>query len=350
MTQQTQQSVRRRQTPAQHRRGAMMVFVAVLMIAFLATVVFSIDLAHMHLTRTQLRSATDAAAKAAAQELSATQSRADARRQAKAIASQNLVAGKPLLLNNADIKFGRSVADPQSGKFIFQTSGTPINSIQILGDRSSGSASGSVKLLFGGIFGVEDFQPQQEATATFLERDVVLVVDRSGSMFGQKATDLKNAINIFVNTLSGTPVEEVVGLASYSSSATADVALTTSLGQITTAMNSMRFSGSTSISAGMSVGGAILSGGRNTDFVERTMIVMTDGIHNAGRDPQTDAQILATQGVFIHTITFGAGADITRMKRIATTGRGKHFHADNGAQLIAIYREIALTLSTLITK
>lgn len=343
-------SLTTRQLPPQRRRGAMMVFVAVLMIAFLATVVFSIDLAHMHLTRTQLRSATDAAAKAAAQELSATQDRGAARQRAKEIARLNLVAGQPLVLQNKDIDFGRSDADASSGKFVFSQSGSPINSIRILGDRSRGSASGSVKLLFGGVFGVEDFQPQQEATATFLERDVILVVDRSGSMAGQKANDLKNAIRIFVDTLNGTPVEEVVGLASYSSSATADVALTTSLGSITNAMNSMRFSGATSISAGMSAGARVLSGGRNTDFVERTMIVMTDGIHNSGRDPQIDAQILANQGVFIHTITFGAGADIARMKRIAVTGRGKHFHAANGAQLIQIYREIALTLSTLITK
>jgi hypothetical protein len=59
---------------------------------------------------------------------------------------------------------------------------------------------------------------------------------------------------------------------------------------------------------------------------------------------------LADAGVQIHTITFGSDADKARMKEVAEIGGGRHFHADNGLELEAVYREIALTLSTIMTQ
>ena len=328
----------------------MLIFIAMLMVMFMITVVFSIDLAQMHLTRAQLRSATDAAAKAAAQTLSTTQSRADARNSAKNIAAQNLVAGKPMLLDDADIQFGQSLEDPATGKFVFSTSGTPINSVVVTGDRTRGSRTGSVKLFFGGLSGVTDFEPKQTATATYLERDIVLVVDRSGSMAGQKVSDLQAAIETFVVTLNETPVRENVGLASYAGDATRDVELTNDLSEIVAGLLSLQVSGATSISRGMAAGADVLTAGRSSEFVERTMIVMTDGQHNVGGEPRDEAVRLAGQNVVIHAITFGDGADQARMRDIAGIGNGKFFHASSGADLASIYREIALTLKTVITK
>lgn len=326
-----------------------MVFVAVMMIAMLMTTVLSIDLAYMHLTRTELRTATDAAAKATALELSISQKKSKARKKGTQIASLNKVAGKPLVVRSKDIQFGRSELQ-RSGKFAFSTKGNPINSVQILGDRTSRSADGGVGLFFGKFSGVEEFEPTQSATATYMERDIVLVVDRSGSMKGRKAKDLADAIKIFVRTLGDTPIEESVGLASYSEEASRDVRLTTRLDSINKAIKDMRFRGATSISAGMDSGEQILSRGRERDFVEYTMIVMTDGQHNRGREPSVSAGIIAAKGVTIHTITFGDGADIARMQTVATIGGGRHHHAADGKQLKKIYRDIALTLSTMMTK
>jgi Mg-chelatase subunit ChlD len=205
-------------------------------------------------------------------------------------------------------------------------------------------------MIFGNIFGVKFFEPQMNSTATYIERDVVLVIDRSGSMTGQKFADLTDAINVFVQTLLSTPVQEQVGLASYSSTATVDVPLTTDLNQLNARLATLRTSGFTSISAGMEAGKTIIDNSRAPEFVERTMIVMTDGLHNRGPEPRGVARVLAGDGVRIHTITFGNDADQTRMQEIATIGSGRHFHAVDGNQLRAIYREIALTLSTMITE
>jgi len=85
------------------RRGAIVVLAALMMIVFLASVAFSVDVSYMQLTKAKLRSATDAAARAAGEALSRAQNLDDARQAAKDIAHANRVAGEPLLLD----EFGR---------------------------------------------------------------------------------------------------------------------------------------------------------------------------------------------------------------------------------------------------
>ena len=51
---------------AQDRRGAAHVLIAVMILAFLVSGAMAVDFAYMQLIRTELRSATDAAAKAGA--------------------------------------------------------------------------------------------------------------------------------------------------------------------------------------------------------------------------------------------------------------------------------------------
>lgn len=332
------------------RRAAMLVLVAAMMVLFMVFVAFAIDIAHMYLAKTELRTATDAAAKAAAQELSRAQDINAAIRVGSQVAAANRVNNLPLGLADSDFAFGRSVEDAASGRFEFRGATIPINSVQVRGQRTVASQGGAIPLFFGQMFGVPLFEPKATATATYVDRDVVLVVDRSGSMAGTKFAELRTAIAVFVNTLSETPVEEFVGLASYSDTATADVSLTQNLRLIGDAFRSMPVAGFTSISRGMDAGEVVLRTGRSRNFVERTMIVMTDGNHNRGPEPRTSASRLAADGVVIHTITFGADADLVRMREVAQIGKGRHFHADNGLELQRIYREIALSLSTMITQ
>jgi uncharacterized protein YegL len=334
---------------ARSRRGAMMVVIAIMLIGFMIAVAFSVDIAQMHLTRAELRSATDAASKAAAQTLSITMDTNAAIARGQAIAAQNTVNGDPLLLDPTDFSFGRSAEQP-SGKFEFVAAATPRNSVAVNGRRTFGSPSGPVPLFFGNIFGVQFFEPTSTATATYIERDILLVVDRSGSMRGQKFADLVNAIGTFTATLGQTPVDEQVGLASYNDQATEDVNLTDNLGLITSTMAALPVGGFTSISRGMQAGKNIMDASPRGDFVERTFIVMTDGRHNRGPEPRDVAIDLAAEGVTIHTITFGANADIPRMEEVAAIGGGRHFHALTGPELEEVYREIALTLSTMMTK
>jgi hypothetical protein len=131
----------------------------------------------MQLVRTELRTATDAAARAGAKELSISQNISRARAAAVDAARRNEVAGRGLILSREDIEFGSSEQDNSAARFLFDPDGDPINAIRITGRREEGSAAGPVALFFGRLMGVRHFEPVQTATSTILDRAGSLGVD-----------------------------------------------------------------------------------------------------------------------------------------------------------------------------
>ena len=150
----------RRRLPARHRRGAMLVFIAVCLPLLIIMAAFAIDVAWMQLARTELRTATDSAARAGAKELSLKQDATAARTKAKAAAIRNYVAGEPLVLSDADIQVGKSV-QVGTGRFNFTNGDAKPNAIRVYGKRTSDSKSGPVDLMFSKVLGVEDFEPSR---------------------------------------------------------------------------------------------------------------------------------------------------------------------------------------------
>ena len=94
-----------------------------------------------------------------------------------------------------------------------------------------------------------------------------------------------------------------------------------------TNLSSKPVKGSTAISAGLDEGIKVLTGAKIRPFAVKTIILMTDGVHNLGPEPIVSAKIAATKDITIHTITFSDDADIKRMKAVAAAANGKHFHA-----------------------
>ena len=74
----------------------MLVLIAICLPLCIIMAAFAVDVAWMQLARTELRTATDAAARAGAKELSLSQSVPAARDRAKQAARRNKVAGEPL--------------------------------------------------------------------------------------------------------------------------------------------------------------------------------------------------------------------------------------------------------------
>lgn len=331
------------------RRGAMLVLICVMIFAFLVTVVFTVDIAYMHLTKSELRSATDAAAKAAAETLSITGDPDEAIRVGQAIAFENLVAGEGLQLAESDFTFGQSLR-VSNGKYVFDPSVTKFNSVQVSGERTDSSLSGPVGLFFGRFFGKSQFSPRENAVATFSNREIVVVVDRSGSMLGLKFAGLLQALELFISTVETNVAEERVGLASYSSAATQDVQLSNDFSQFRAGVARLVPAGFTNIGSGIEAGTAIMQRGKSASFTDKTLIIMTDGLHNTGPSPLIAAEAAVAQGFTIHTVTFGTDADQNTMKRIAELGNGVHLHAENNAALIQAFKDLANRLKTFLTE
>jgi Mg-chelatase subunit ChlD len=361
----------------------MLVLIAVCLPLFIIMAAFAVDVAWMQLVRTELRTSTDAAARAGAKELSLSQSTTTARNRAKEVARRNLVAGEPLQLANRDIVFGNGDQASETSRFKFTPGGDKPNAVQITGRRTKGSATGPVDLLFAGVLGVKQFQPVETATSTQLDRDICLVVDRSGSMMWQLTNSslppgapdcgppdptrsrwgaLNIALEAFLIELDKTSQDEHVGLCSYSSNTNecgykyniSDINsdLVSDYGVIRSTMQSLSskpVKGRTAISAGIDEGIKVLTGKKVRPFAVKTMIVMTDGIHNQGPEPVKSAQQAAKKDIVIHSITFSNDADIPRMQDVANATGGRHFHAPTAEDLARIFKEIASTLPVLLT-
>jgi Mg-chelatase subunit ChlD len=108
--------------------------------------------------------------------------------------------------------------------------------------------------------------------------------------------------------------------------------------------------GSTGISAGIDQAMAIMAqSAQSRPYALKTIVLLTDGIHNYGRPPADAAVDAADANIVIHTITFSAGADQSQMQEVAEITAGRHFHAPNAADLEAIFREIAWTQPVILT-
>lgn len=329
----------------------MIVLVAVMMIILLFMTAFSIDVAFMQLTRTELRAATDAAARAAAGTLARQQATGPARAEAKRIARLNLVAGEPLLLANGDVVFGNSQFT-NSGVQAFVPGGDPINAARVNGRRTDSSPSGAVPLFLGKAFGVDRFQPVQTAVAAKMDRDIYLVLDHSGSMNSQNRwPDLLAAVGVFMAELANTPQTEHVGIVGYSTTAGLVHTLSPDLASVQAALLPLSPDGWTAIGEGLLLASdRFLVDAGSRPFAAKTIVVMTDGNHNTGVSPDVTVHTAVARNQIVHTITFSSGANQSLMQTVASEGGGIHIHAPDGAALQQAFKTIALTLPVITTE
>lgn len=388
---------------------------------------FAINTAHMQLTRTELSVATDVAARAGGRAFSEHQDVGSAKQAIRVTAALNSVNGDPLRIRESDsaneIEFGRTqqyngtesryhfikipTSDVASGNVV-------ASAVRVNGLRSADGLSGRVPLIIPGLLDASDFSTTQDSVAMQVDRDISLILDRSGSMgefdidfpygsspwnsnayyaayqagilgryynygwryyyqSGQNSMtyqqwaytnyfnlgvapttpwqDLLEAVDAFLDVLDTTSQEEQVSLASYATYGSLDTSLEKNHQTVRTKVANLYPDGWTAIGRGMEEGIDALLAEEARPFAAKTMVVLTDGVHNTGTSPITVAQNFMNNYLLtIHTVTFGEGADQDLMAQLATVGGGKHYHAANGDQLIAIFEEIANNLPTILTE
>ncbi|MEN6449672.1 MAG: VWA domain-containing protein [Thermoguttaceae bacterium] len=157
------------------RRGVMAVLAALLMTVLFAMVAMAIDLGYIALAKTQLQTAADSAALAAAGASGLDGNGMKA--VAQAFASYHQVAGRPIQLNAADVELGSW--DAATRTF---TPGTSVGTAVKVTVRTSGDSGGKTALFFGRLMGLSTIAQQASAVATVNPRDIAFVVDLSGSM------------------------------------------------------------------------------------------------------------------------------------------------------------------------
>lgn len=180
------------------RKGAVLVLAAALMVMVLGFATFSIDIGYLTLAKNQMQTAADAAALAGASELSGTLTpsvvAANVRQAAVAAAAANRAANQSsVYLRESDVILGSRTWNSSSQSYQTQwgDAHTPYNLVKVNVVRTENSslapglstgADKGIPLFFAPIFGHKTANLDVSAVATFQPRDVVIVLDFSGSM------------------------------------------------------------------------------------------------------------------------------------------------------------------------
>lgn len=168
---------------AECRRGAVMVLVVILLPVIAIVAMIAINLANTQLGRTELKVATDAAARAGGRAWSEYQNTEAAREAAIRVAGLNKVNGTQIDLNQMGvIEFGRATRANGNGRFVFSPND---NDGEGVDDQAFTSIRVSASLQTALLFNIDDtsaFTIGASSVASQVDRDIALVIDRSGSM------------------------------------------------------------------------------------------------------------------------------------------------------------------------
>ncbi|MCG8585120.1 MAG: VWA domain-containing protein [Pirellulales bacterium] len=161
---------RRQRLMAQQRRGAIIVLTALLMTAMLGMLAFAVDVGYIELTETELRRSVDAGVMAGAGEL--VNGDAGLQDAVMDVMNENYVAGSPLPVANVNIELGHWDTNTR----LFSVSNSSPSAVRVTGTQNN------CPLFFGSVFGQNQFSISAHAVAQFQPRDIMLVLDLSGSM------------------------------------------------------------------------------------------------------------------------------------------------------------------------
>ncbi|QGJ70753.1 Hypothetical protein PBC10988_24510 [Planctomycetales bacterium 10988] len=178
----------------QARQGIILVLSTFIMVIVFAMAAFAVDLGYIVLVQAQLQNAADAATLAGVIELGAAiepdQAKQNAIDEAKKVALYNEAGNRPVTLSDSDIQIGSRSHD-ESGVTVEWGGEGPYNAIQVSAARDNpnpDAPNGRLELFFADVMyhlnGKDAYLASVggSAQAHLTPRDMVFVIDRSGSM------------------------------------------------------------------------------------------------------------------------------------------------------------------------
>lgn len=148
---------RRTATASIRSRGVSLVWISVAMVILTAFASLGVDLARVHLAKTELQRAADAAARAGVVKFP---DRSAVRTEAGRIAEMHEADGSKVVLQSADVQFGAWDATRKT----LNTASTSPNAVRIIAARTASRGNG-VPLMFGSLLRLPSIDVAPQATA-----------------------------------------------------------------------------------------------------------------------------------------------------------------------------------------
>lgn len=170
--------------------------------------------------------------------------------------------------------------------------------------------------------------------------NITIVLDKSGSMQGDKIRHAKEAAIMAINQLGP---QDIVSVVTYDTTVSVVVPATKVINKnnIATMIRQIRANGSTALFAGVSKGADELRKYISANRVNR-VILLSDGLANVG--PQSPSELgqlgssLAKEGISVTTIGLGLGYNEDLMTQLAGFSDGNHAFVENAQDLAKIFQ------------
>lgn len=191
------------------------------------------------------------------------------------------------------------------------------------------------------LFG-KDVEIPKNVRQTSSEKDIVLVLDNSGSMSGAPLNETKTAAGQFVENILAQ--DAAISLVTYNSMATERADFSMNSLVLNDAIDEIDAGGGTSIDMGLSCAERLLE---ESEARKKIIVLMSDGEPNEGRvgdELVSYANSLKDKGIYIYTLGFfenvsDKSAPQALMEKLASDGC--HFEVDSAVNLTAFFNDIA---------
>jgi hypothetical protein len=218
----------------------------------------------------------------------------------------------------------------------------------------------TVNLMFGPLFNVPSVDIRAEAIAYAPRREVVIVIDQSGSMAtGNRMAQAQQAATSAVTTMANQAIPgDLLGVLAFSSQgATSEMAPAglrslTQAGQINSFINGLSPTGGTDIPTGLNLGYSYFGNTPPANpEVERILILIGDGPdgNSANQTAGITQNAFSNSGVHTYAIAFcgntQCGASVTNYYGVLPAGNGTFQAPQNPAQLGQILGDIIVSVS-----
>ncbi|HOE97015.1 MAG TPA: VWA domain-containing protein [Candidatus Sumerlaeota bacterium] len=183
--------------------------------------------------------------------------------------------------------------------------------------------------------------PAVESASERPPANVAIVLDKSGSMGGEKIAEAREAALLALERLDK---EDIVSIVAYDTDVRVVLPATRlrDREQIETAIRGIEAGGNTALYGGVSRGAEELRKFQERDQVNR-LILLSDGLANVG--PATPEELAALgrelggEGLPVTTIGLGLGYNEDLMYRLAEQSDGNHVFAERASDLASLFDE-----------